>query len=394
VEAIVLTHGHEDHIGGIPYLLKNRVDIPIIGSKFTLALTELKTREAKQEAKFIEVKENQRLALKTFALRFVAVNHSIPDALAVFVKTRDGSVLDTGDIKLDQTPLDRRITDLNAFADIAKEGVDLMMVDSTNADVPGFVPTEISIEKELDFIFTNAARKIVVTSFASHIHRIQQIFNVAAKHRRVVCLDGRSMLKTIPLAKELGLIEYDEENLVPAKRLGDYSENRVVIVSTGSQGEPMAALSRIAKGNHASVTINPGDVIIFASSIIPGNEKGISRIINQLALLGAEIFDQRNAKIHVSGHAAATELLYLYNIVKPRNVLPVHGEPIHLIANQKLAQLAGVAPQRTFHVLDGTVLELLDGEVRVVEEISNVYVKVMAEAPRGNGRPVGRRAQS
>ncbi|MDR2538510.1 MAG: ribonuclease J [Bifidobacteriaceae bacterium] len=377
IEAVALTHGHEDHIGGIPDLLKNRENIPIIGSQFTLALVKNKTEEAHQNAQFIEVKEGDTYTLPSFKLEFIAVNHSIPDALAIYVTCPDGTILNTGDIKLDQTPIDRRITDLNHFSKIAAKGVDLLMIDSTNATMPGVVPTERGIEKELDFIFSSATKKIVVTSFASHIHRIQQIITVARKHNRYVCFDGRSMQKTIPLARELGLISYDPSMIVSSKNIGDYPDHRIVIISTGSQGEPMAALSRIAKGNHPKITINEDDVIIFASSIIPGNEKSIFKIMNQLALLGAIIYDSHNSKIHVSGHAASTELLYLYNIIKPKNVLPIHGEPMHLIANRKLAESTGIPHRNVMKGLDGVVINLKNGQAQVIDQLPNTMVKVL-----------------
>jgi len=377
IEAVVLTHGHEDHIGGVPYLLQNNPTIPVIGSKFTLALTEKRTDEKNLKPKFIEVQANQKFNLPNFELEFIAVNHSIPDALAILVRTKEGTVLDTGDIKLDQTPIDGRITDLNKLAEVSKAGVDLLMIDSTNAIYKGVTPTELGIEKHLDFIFSQSKKKIIVTSFASHIHRIQQILNVAARHHKKVLLDGRTMKSVIPLAKELGYMDYPNDLLV--RKLNDVPTDKLVVVSTGSQGEPLAALSRIAKGD-SEIEVKEGDTIIFASSLIPGNEKAVFSVINQLSEKGAIVWDQKNAKIHVSGHAAETDLEFLYNVIKPRNVLPIHGEPMHLLAQRQIAEKVGIRKQNILNAEDGDVIELKNQEAKVVDKIPNKFIYVEKES--------------
>ncbi|MGH3509487.1 MAG: ribonuclease J, partial [Nocardioidaceae bacterium] len=315
VEALVLTHGHEDHIGAVPYLLRERPDIPLIGSKLTLALLTGKLREHRlKETAQHEVKEGDRLSFGPFDLEFVAVNHSIPDALAVAIRTGAGLVLHTGDFKMDQLPLDGRITDLRSFARLGEEGVDLFMVDSTNAEVPGFTTAEVAIAPVLDQVFAaNKHQRIIVACFASHVHRVQQIMDAAVAHHRKVAYVGRSMVRNMAIAEELGYLHVPPNTLVDPKALDDIPPERVVLISTGSQGEPMSALSRIAQGSHHTVHIEPGDTVVLASSLIPGNENAVYRVINGLIRLGANVVHKGNALVHVSGHASAGELLYCYN---------------------------------------------------------------------------------
>jgi len=375
VEAIVLTHAHEDHIGAVPYLLRERSDIPVYGSRLTLALLESKLREHRITGTTVEVAEGDTATRGPFELEFVAVNHSIPDALAVFVATPAGTVLHTGDFKMDQLPLDGRITDLRAFARLGERGVDLFLVDSTNAEVPGFVASERDIEPALDRTFTNASGRIVVASFASHIHRIQQIIDIAHRHGRRVAFFGRSMVRNMAVARDLGYLTVPGDILVSAEQLEDLPDDQVVLVCTGSQGEPMAALSRIANNDHR-IKIGPGDTVVLASSLIPGNENAVGRVINGLTRLGAKVVHKGNAMVHVSGHAAAGELLYCYNIVKPRNVMPVHGEPRHLKANAELALRTGIPAERIMLTLDGGVIDLVDGKASVVGAVPCGYVYV------------------
>jgi ribonuclease J len=375
VEAIVLTHAHEDHIGAVPYLLRERTDIPVYGSRLTLALLEAKLREHRITATTIEVTEGDTAQAGPFELEFVAVNHSIPDALAIFIATPAGTVLHTGDFKMDQLPLDGRLTDLRAFARLGERGVDLLLVDSTNAEVPGFVAHERDIEPALQQVFQNATGRIVVASFASHIHRIQQVIDVAAKHGRRVAFFGRSMVRNMGVARDLGYLTVPGDILVSADQLDDLPDDEVVLVCTGSQGEPMAALSRIANNDHR-IKIGPGDTVVLASSLIPGNENAVGRVINGLTRLGAKVVHKGNAKVHVSGHAAAGELLYVYNIVKPRNVMPVHGEPRHLKANAELAHKAGVPAENIVLTLDGGVVDLIDGRAYVTGAVPCGYVYV------------------
>ena len=325
VVAMVLTHGHEDHIGAVPYLLKKRPDIPLIGSELTLALVEAKLAEHRIKPYTLAVKEHQVERFGPYECEFIAVNHSIPDALAVFIRTGAGTVLHTGDFKMDQLPLDGRITDLRHFAKLGEEGIDLFLPDSTNAEVPGFTPTEKNIGPVISNVFRDATGRIIVASFSSHVHRVQQVLDAAAERGRKVVLVGRSMVRNMTIAEKLGYLKVPEGILVDLKKVDEYRPDEIVMMCTGSQGEPMAALSRMANGDH-KVQVEPGDTIVLASSLIPGNETSVYRIINALLKLGANVVHKGNAKVHVSGHAAAGELLYCYNILKPKNVMPVHGE--------------------------------------------------------------------
>ncbi len=375
VVGIVLTHGHEDHIGAVPYLLRLRSDIALIGSTLTLAFIESKLREHRIKAKTILVTEGEKLRLAPFDLEFLAVNHSIPDALAVAIGTPAGVVLHTGDIKLDQLPLDGRITDLNGFARLGDAGVDLFLVDSTNADVPGFVPSEREIMPVLDSVFLKASGRVIVASFASHVHRIQQIIDTAALHGRKIAFVGRSMVRNMGLARDLGYLNIPAGILVTLDELNELPDDETVLICTGSQGEPMAVLSRIANRDHA-IQVGPGDTIVLASSLIPGNENAVYRVINGLTRLGADVIHKGNARVHVSGHASAGELLYLYNVVKPRNVLPVHGEWRHLRANADLAISAGVDQSRVLLADNGVVIDLADGVATIVGAVPVGYVYV------------------
>ncbi|SEJ47995.1 ribonuclease J [Demequina mangrovi] len=375
VEAIVLTHGHEDHIGAVPYLLRMRRDIPILGSQLTLAFVEAKLREHRITPVTLAVKEGQREKLGLFDLEFLAVNHSIPDALAVFVRTSAGTVLNTGDFKMDQLPLDGRITDLRGFARLGEEGVDLFQVDSTNAEVPGFTTAEVEIGPVLDRLFMQATGRIVVASFASHVHRVQQVIDAAEAHSRRVAFVGRSMVRNMGIAADMGYLRVPDGILVDPKKADDMPGEKVVYMSTGSQGEPMAALSRMATGDH-KVTVGEGDLVILASSLIPGNENAVFRVINGLMRLGATVVHQGSARVHVSGHASAGELLYCYNVLRPKNVMPIHGEVRHLLANGHLAIKTGIAHENVMFAENGTVVDLKDGVARVVGavEVHHVYV--------------------
>lgn len=375
VEAIVLTHAHEDHIGAVPYLLRGKPDIPLLGSRLTLALLEAKLKEHRIRSYSMEVAAGQVERLGPFELEFVAVNHSIPDALAVAIRTPAGTVLHTGDFKMDQLPLDGRITDLRAFARLGEAGVDLFMVDSTNAEVPGFLASERDLEPVIDRVIGSAEGRVVVASFASHIHRIQQIIDVARRHGRRVAFVGRSMVRNMGVARELGYLQVPDQVIVSPDQLTTMPDAKVVLICTGSQGEPMAALSRIANRDH-SISVGPGDTILLASSLIPGNENAVSRVINGLTRLGAKVVHKGNAMVHVSGHAAAGELLYCYNIVGPRNVMPIHGEPRHLRANAELAVRTGVPPERVVLTLSGGVVDLVDGVAKVVGAVPCGYVYV------------------
>ncbi len=365
VLAIVLTHGHEDHIGAVPFLLKLKPDIPLIGSSLTLAFIEAKLAEHRITPLTLTVSEGDIEQLGPFECEFVAVNHSIPDALAVMIRTKAGNVLHTGDFKMDQLPLDGRITDLRAFARFGDEGVDLFMVDSTNAEVPGFTTHEREIGPVIDSVFGAAPGKIVVASFASHVHRIQQVLNAAKNHGRKVAFVGRSMVRNMGIAEKMGYLTVPEGVLVELNKLADLPDDKVVLVATGSQGEPMAALARMANRNH-KIEIGVGDTVLFASSLIPGNENSVSRVINGLTRLGAKVIHQGIARVHVSGHASAGELLYCYNIVGPENVMPIHGEIRHLVANGNLATATGVPRENVILAEDGGVVDVKDGVAKLV----------------------------
>ncbi|GAB2759205.1 ribonuclease J [Sinomonas soli] len=373
--AVVLTHGHEDHIGAVPYLLRHRRDIPLVGSQLTLALVEAKLAEHRITPVLRVVEEGQVLDFGPFQTEFVAVNHSIPDALAVFIRTAGGTVLHTGDFKMDQLPLDGRITDLRHFARLGEEGVDLFMADSTNADVPGFTTAEKEIGPTLDRLFGQARKRIIVASFSSHVHRVQQVLDAAHQHGRKVAFVGRSMVRNMGIAAKLGYLDVPPGILVDMKAIDSIPDHRLVLMSTGSQGEPMAALSRMANGDHR-VQVGDGDTVILASSLIPGNENAVFRVINGLLKLGANVIHKGMAKVHVSGHAAAGELLYCYNIVEPLNAMPVHGETRHLIANGNLALETGMEPDSVILGDNGTVVDLKDGVAKIVGQIEVGFVYV------------------
>ena len=375
VQALVLTHGHEDHIGAVPYLLRLRPDLPVIGSTLTLALVEAKLKEHRITPVLRVVQEGERLQFGEFDCEFVAVNHSIPDALAVAVRTSGGTLLHTGDFKMDQLPLDGRLTDLRAFARLGEEGVDLFLTDSTNAEVPGFTTPERDISSAIDKVFRHAERRIIVACFSSHVHRVQQVLDAAEKAGRKVAMVGRSMLRNMAIAADLGYLRVPDGILVDVKSLADLPDDEVVLVCTGSQGEPMAALSRMANRDHR-IDVGPGDTVLLASSLIPGNENAVYRVINGLMRLGANVVHKGNANVHVSGHASAGELLYCYNIVRPRNVMPVHGEWRHLVANAELAVATVVPRDRVVVAEDGVVVDLVDGVASIAGAVPCGYVYV------------------
>ena len=376
VDALVLTHGHEDHIGGVPYLLKMRPDIPLIGSKLTLAFVEAKCEEHKIKPKTIQVEGRSKLKVGPYNLEFISVTHSIPDALAVCVKTPAGTIIDTGDIKLDQLPLDHRITDLVEFGKLGEQGIDLLMADSTNAEIPGFVKPETSIGPALNQAFANASRKIIVASFSSHVHRVQQVVDAAHKYGRKVVFVGRSMVRNMSIAADLGYLHIPENTVVDLKQAKDIQDDKLVYMCTGSQGEPMAALGRIADGIHKDITVNEFDTVILASSLIPGNEHEVYKVINKLVQMGARVINKDNAAIHVSGHCNEGELLYLYNIVKPKCAMPIHGEHRHLVANGLIAVKTGVDPKNVVLAEDGDVVDLYHGNAAVVGSVPCGYVYV------------------
>ncbi|GAB2497818.1 ribonuclease J [Promicromonospora xylanilytica] len=375
IEAIVLTHGHEDHIGGVPYLLKQRPDIPVVGSELTLAFLSAKLTEHRIKPVLARVEAGDRYAAGPFALELIAVNHSIPDGLAVVIRTDAGTVLHTGDFRMDQFPLDGRLTDLRAFGRLGDEGLDLLLVDSTNAEVPGFTISETELTPAIDQVFATTPGRVIVSSFASHVHRIQQVLDASHARGRKVAFVGRSMVRNMRIARELGYLTVPRGLVIDYAKTRGLAPNKVTLICTGSQGEPMAALARMAGETH-EVRITDGDTVLLASSLIPGNESAIYGIINKLTDLGANVVHKGNARVHVSGHASAGELVYCYNILRPRNVMPVHGEPKHLHANGALAERTGVPSDNVLITRDGVVVDLVDGVARIVGQVENDLVYV------------------
>lgn len=361
VEALVLTHAHEDHIGAIPHLLKLRPDIPVVGSKFTLALVVEKCREHRIKPKIFEVSEGQRSTHGVFECQYFAVNHSIPDALAIAVHTGAGTILHTGDIKLDQLPLDGRPTDLPGMSRLGEAGVDLFLCDSTNSEHPGVSPSESEVGPTLHRLIRGAEGRVIVACFASNVDRVQQIIDAAVALGRRVTFVGRSMVRNMGIARELGFLRVADEDILDIAAAEMMPPERVVLITTGTQGEPMAALSRMSRGEHRSITLTAGDLIILSSSLIPGNEEAVFGVIDSLAKIGARVVTNAQARVHVSGHAYAGELLFLYNGVRPRNVMPVHGTWRHLRANAKLAISTGVPEENVLLAENGVSVDLVNG---------------------------------
>ena len=376
IDAIVLTHGHEDHIGALPYLLRSRPDIPLIGSRLTMALIAAKLEQHRLRPELRIVRENDRLTVDGWDLQFYAVNHSIPDALAVALRTPGGTVLHTGDFKMDQTPLDGRITDLPGFSRLGDEGVDLLLSDSTNAEVPGFIPSELQVGKVVTDVITRATGRVIVACFASHVHRVQQVLDAAVESGRHAALVGRSMVRNMQIARDLGLLHVPEGVLVDLKDAEALPSNRVMLICTGSQGEPLSALSRMANRDHPTIRIVSDDTILLASSLIPGNENSVFTVINGLSRLGATVVHKSTALVHVSGHAPAGELRYLLNAVRPKNLMPVHGEWRHLRAHAAIARSTGLPDSQIMLAENGVVVDLSGGRARITGRIGidNVYV--------------------
>jgi ribonuclease J len=376
IDAVVLTHGHEDHIGALPYLLRERADIPIIGSRLTLALVESKLDQHRIRPKLQRVREGERLKIGEWDLEFYAVNHSIPDALALAIRVGGHTVLHTGDFKMDQTPLDGRLTDLPGFSRLGDEGVDLLLSDSTNAEVPGFIPSERDVGRVVEDVILKAKGRVIVACFASHVHRVQQVMDAAVATGRQVALVGRSMVRNMNIARDLGLLHVPDNLLVELKVAEELPSRRVLLISTGSQGEPLSALSRMANREHQTVRVGPDDTILLASSLIPGNETSVGRVINGLSRLGSTVVHKSTALVHVSGHAPAGELRYLINAVRPTNHMPVHGEWRHLRAHAAIARSTGIPDERIMLAPDGTVVDLVDGLANIVGKIPVGYVYV------------------
>jgi len=370
VEAIVLTHGHQDHIGALPYLLRefDGDPLPVYGTAFTLALLEgqLEEHEVRDRAEFRQVMPGEAAVAGPFSMRFLRVTHSIPDGMAVVIDTPYGSILHAGDFKIDQTPLDGRATDLHALAEEAGRGVHLLLSDSTNAEESGYTDSERSVGPVLQDIIARAPQLVVVACFSSHIHRIQQVVNAARADERVVAFLGRSMLQSVEAARLLGILHVPEDDVIPIEEVEHRDPSRVVVVCTGSQGEPFSALSLMAAREHKWVKLKQGDSVVLSSSLIPGNEPAIHRVIDGLYRTGADVFHLPAYPVHASGHAAAEELRLMLSLVRPRWFIPIHGERRHLAHHAKIATEVGIAADHVLICEDGDVVEVGE-KVHVIE---------------------------
>jgi ribonuclease J len=368
VIGVVLTHAHEDHMGALPYFLRD-FDVPVYGTRLSLGMLSAKLEEYNLAPSLVEVRAGERTTLGPFDLEFFAVSHSIPDGMAVAMRTPAGTIVHTGDFKVDLTPIDSRPTDLGGLARLAGEGIDLLLSDSTNADQPGFIPSETGVGRALGEIFAAAERRVIVACFASHVHRMQQILDNAHQLGRKVALVGRSMLRNVRVASDLGYLRVPADLLIPIEDLGSLPPEQTLVLCTGSQGEPFSALTLMAGREHKWVRIDPGDTVVPSSSLIPGNEAAVYRTMNDLARQGAEVFHRGNARVHVSGHAAQGELTLLLATLRPRNFVPVHGEYRHLAQHARLAEQTGIPRSNVFVCEDGDVLELVGGRVERAGEV-------------------------
>ncbi len=366
LRGIVVTHGHEDHTGSLPYLLQDLNNkVPIFSSKLTLGFIEGKLSEFRIRApKFREVKGGSHVNLGGISLDFFSMTHSIPGALGVFIRTNQGTVMHTGDFKLDQTPIDGVTPDYAAISRFAKQGIDLLLSDSTNATVPGFTKSEAEVGSNLLHAIKNAPGRVFVASFSSHIHRLQQICDAARKCGRKVVVTGRSMLTNTRVARELGYLNIDDADIIDAFDIDNLPDDKIVVMCTGSQGEPLSALSRMANGEHKTLSIHEGDTVILSATPVPGNEKAVQQVVNSLAKLGCDVWDKNRALVHVSGHGSQEELKLLMAMAKPTYFMPVHGEAVHLRAHAQLARKMGIKDDHIFILDNGDTLEMRGGIVK------------------------------
>lgn len=366
LRGIIVTHGHEDHTGSLPYLLQDLNNkVPIFSSKLTLGFIEGKLSEFRIRApKFREVKGGSHVNLGGISLDFFSMTHSIPGALGVFIRTNQGTVMHTGDFKLDQTPIDGVTPDYAAISRFAKQGIDLLLSDSTNATVPCFTKSEAEVGPNLLHAIKNAPGRVFVASFSSHIHRLQQICDAARKCGRKVVVTGRSMLTNTRVARELGYLNIDDADIIDAFDIDNLPDDKIVVMCTGSQGEPLSALSRMANGEHKTLSIHEGDTVILSATPVPGNEKAVQQVVNSLAKLGCDVWDKNRALVHVSGHGSQEELKLLMAMAKPTYFMPVHGEAVHLRAHAQLARKMGLKEDHIFILDNGDTLEMRGGIVR------------------------------
>ncbi|WP_394527589.1 ribonuclease J [Lacrimispora sp. JR3] len=368
VKGFVITHGHEDHIGALPYILKE-INVPVYGTKLTIGLIENKLKEHNllKNTKRKVIKHGQSINLGCFRIEFIKTNHSIADASALAIFSPAGVILHTGDFKIDYTPVFGEIADLERFAELGKKGVLALLCDSTNAVRPGFTPSEKTVGKAFDNIFADhKSNRIIVATFASNVDRVQQVINSAAKYGRKVVVEGRSMVNVIGTASELGYINIPEGTLIDIDQLKNYPDEQTVLITTGSQGESMAALSRMASSTHKKISIKPNDVIILSSNPIPGNEKAVSKVVNELSMKGAEVICEDT---HVSGHACQEEIKLMYALVRPKYSIPVHGEYRHLMAQKNLVQAMGTPKENIIIMSSGDVVELSQESCKIVDHV-------------------------
>ncbi len=378
LRAIVITHGHEDHTGALPYLLKDlNSKVPIYSSKLTLELIKGKLAEHNiKMPRFKEVSSGSHVSFGKISVDFFSMTHSIPAGFGVFIRTPEGNILHTGDFKLDQTPVDGVVCDFDAINHFGKIGVDLMLSDSTNAPRPGYTPSELEVGKTLRKVISSAKQRVFVASFSSHIHRLQQVCSAAVDNGRKVAVTGRSMVTNTKIARDLGYLDIKEEDLIDAFDIKGIPDDKLLVLCTGSQGEPLSALARMANGEHKTLSIAKGDTVIISATPVPGNEKAVTHIINSLAKIGADVWDKSRALVHVSGHASAEELKLMLCMVKPKYFCPIHGEAVHTRAHARLAESVGIAPEYIFITDNGECLEMLKGEVRWGEPVDSGLVYV------------------
>ena len=378
LRGIVVTHGHEDHTGALPYLLQDLNNkVPIFSSKLTLGFIEGKLSEFRIKApKFREVKDGSHISLGQISLDFFSMTHSIPGALGVYIKTPQGTVMHTGDFKLDQTPIDGVRPNYAAISRFAKQGIDLLLSDSTNATVPGFTKSEAEVGPSLYAAIKNAPGRVFVASFSSHIHRLQQICDAAKRCGRKVVVTGRSMLTNTRVARELGYLNIDEQDLIDAYEINNLPEDKLVVMCTGSQGEPLSALSRMANGEHKTLSIHDGDTVIISATPVPGNEKAVQQVINSLAKIGCDVYDKSRTLVHVSGHGSQEELKLMLAMARPSYFMPVHGEAVHLRAHAALGRKMGIPADHIFILDNGDTLEMRGGVVKLGTPVESGVVYV------------------
>ncbi|HIR90987.1 MAG TPA: ribonuclease J [Candidatus Limicola stercorigallinarum] len=378
LRGIIVTHGHEDHTGALPYLLQDLNNkVPIFSSKLTLGFIEGKLAEFKLRApKFREVQGGSHIQLGSISVDFFSMTHSIPGALGVYIRTPQGTVMHTGDFKLDQTPIDGVTPDYASINKFAKSGVDLLLSDSTNATVPGFTKSEAEVGPSILHAIKNAPGRVFVAAFSSHIHRLQQICDAARACHRKVVVTGRSMLTNTRVARELGYLNIADSDLIDAYEINNIPEDQIVVMCTGSQGEPLSALSRMANGEHKTLSIHDGDTVIISATPVPGNEKAVQQVINSLAKLGCDVYDKSRALVHVSGHGSQEELKLMLAMAKPTYFMPVHGEAVHLRAHAALARKMGIPEDHIFVLDNGESLEMRGGEVKVGPSVESGVVYV------------------